>query len=506
MAIDNSQCSGPRAGEPLTNDTLAAHAPHVVVPTYDRAALTPAIVHLGVGGFHRAHQAVYLDELARRGNTEWGEVGVGLRHRDMKDALEPQDYLYTVVERDAHDEEARVVGAMVRYHFAPEDPEAVLAALAAEQTRLVTLTITKEGYNVDLVTGVFQAEDPAVQADLAHPDRPTTAVGYLVEALDRRRQAGLPPFSVLSCDNLQDNGAITRTAVTSFARLRDEALARWIAENGAFPSSMVDRITPETTPEAQDVVAQTMGVEDRWPVVTEPFIQWIVQDTFCNGRPPLEEVGVQFVADVQPYELMKTRLLNASHSALGYLGSLAGYHVTDEAMADPLIRAYLAHLMDDEVSPLLPEAPGIDMAAYTRTLLERFANPEIKDQLARLCARGSVKVPTFILPSIAAALEHGRPYALLTLAVAGWFRYLRGVDDDGNALEIKDALKDRLHDLALSGGNDPRPLLGERGIFGDLGENVDFTASLERALRALDRDGLRATVEAYLAGRSAHAA
>jgi len=238
---------------------------------------------------------------------------------------------------------------------------------------------------------------------------------------------------VLSRDNMQDNGSVARTAVVSYARLRDEVLARWIEDTVAFPSSMVDRITPETTLEAQELVVSTVGVDDHWAVVTEPFMQWIVQDTFCNGRPPLEQVGVQFVADVRSYELMKTRLLNASHSALGYLGSLAGYHDTDEAMGDPLIRAYLARLMNTEVTPLLPETPGIDLAAYKRTLLERFANPAIKDQLARLCARGSSKVPTFLLPSIREALEQGRPHALLALAVAGWFRYLRGVDDAGRA-------------------------------------------------------------------------
>ncbi len=280
MILERTASDGLQAGLELTNDTLEAHSSQVSVPCYDRAALTPAIVHLGVGGFHRAHQAMYLEELARRGETGWGECGVGLRRRDMKDALEPQDNLFTVVARDADDEEARVVGVMVRYLYAPEDPKAMLDVLADVQTRLVTLTITKDGYNVDMVTGAFKSEEAAVQADLAHPDQPTTVSGYLVESLDRRRRRGLRPFSVLSCDNMQDNGAITRTAVLSFARLRDEELAHWIEHNVAFPSSMVDRITPETTFEAQELVAQSMGVEDRWPVVTEPFAQWIVQDTF----------------------------------------------------------------------------------------------------------------------------------------------------------------------------------------------------------------------------------
>jgi mannitol-1-phosphate/altronate dehydrogenase len=483
----------------LTAKELAACSPTVTVPSYDRQALTPAIVHFGVGGFHRAHQAVYLDEIAERNvSTAWGEYGVGLHHRAMKEALAPQEYLYTVVQRSAEEDNARVVGAIQRYLYAPEETEAVLAALVDERTRLVTLTITGTGYKVDPITGTFNAEDPEINADLDDPTNPDTVFGYLVEALDRRRKAGRAPFSVLSCDNMQDNGAAARTAVVSFAQLRDEALGRWIDANVAFPSSMVDRITPATTPADREFVARTFGLDDQWPVVTEPFSQWIVQDTFCNGRPPFEEVGVQLVADVTPYERMKTRLLNASHSALGYLGFLAGYRRTDEVMADPTFRTYVTSLMDDEVSPLLPAVPGIDLAAYKHTLVQRFANPKIGDQLSRLCGRGSTKVPNYLLPSIVEALEHHRPHELLTLAVAGWFRYLRGVDYAGKEIEIKDSMRDRLHELAVAGGADPRPLLGERAVFGDLGESPTFVASLERAVRELDRHGPRATLDAYL--------
>jgi mannitol-1-phosphate/altronate dehydrogenase len=484
----------------LADETLAECPPAVAVPSYDRTALTPAIVHFGVGGFHRAHQAVYLDQIAAHGiSTAWGEWGVGLHSRAMKDALAPQACLYTVVERSAEEDRARVVGAMGRYLYAPEETEAVLAALTDERTRLITLTITGTGYKVDPNTGTFDADDPEVNADLDHPANPDTVFGYLVEALRRRRERGIPPFSVLSCDNMQDNGAAARTSIVSFADLRDEKLARWIERNVAFPSSMVDRITPATTDADRAFVAHTFAIDDRWPVVTEPFTQWIVQDTFCHGRPPFEEVGVQLVADVTPYERMKTRLLNASHCAIGYLGYLAGYRRTDEAMADPLFRAYITRLMDDEVTPLLPAVSGIDLPHYKRTLIERFANPKIGDQLARLCGRGSTKVPNYLLPSIAEALEGGRPHELLALAVAGWCRYLRGVDDEGKPIEIKDVLKDRLQELARAGTTDPRPLLSEYGVFGDLGENPAFVASLERALRALDRDGPHATLAAYLA-------
>jgi fructuronate reductase/mannitol 2-dehydrogenase len=470
------------------------------VPTYDRAALTPAIVHLGVGGFHRAHQAVYLDDLAQRGITDWGEWGVGFRSRAMRDALAPQDFLYTVVERDHEGARARVIGALGRCLFAPDDPDAVLAALADPRTRLVTLTITMAGYDIDPVTGDFKAEQPDIQADIARNRAapPLTTFGYLCEALARRRAAGLMPFTILSCDNMRDNGGATRTAVVAFARQRDRELADWIAEEVAFPSCMVDRITPETTPEDRALVAEKFGIADRWPVMTEPFRQWIIEDNFCNGRPPLDEVGGRFVQDVGPYMTMKTRLLNASHSALGYLGTLAGYSRTDEAMGDPLIRAYIARLMEEEVTPLLPALPGVDFAEYRSTLLERFANPQIADDLARLCARGSTKVPTFLLPSITEATRQGRPHMLLDLAVAGWFRYLQGTDDAGRAIDIKDAIGTRLHDLALTDGNDPRPQLAEHGVFDSLGENEAFAESLERATGMLERDGARATLDAYL--------
>ena len=482
---------------PLTTATLPAYAGRVRVPGYDRSALTPAIVHIGVGGFHRAHQALYLDELASRGDSDWGVIGVGLRSPDMKEALEPQDGLYTVVERAEDGDDARIVGALLAVLFAPEDPEAVLSALADERTRIVTLTVTGAGYHVDAETGQL-ADDDEVRADLAHPGRPRTALGYLAEALDRRRRAGTAPFTVLSCDNVPDNGATARTALVGFARRRDPALAAWIDREVAFPSTMVDRITPETTDEAHELIAGTFGVADRWPVVTEAFSQWIVADRFCNGRPPLERVGVQFVDDVEPYERMKKRLLNGSHSALGYVGYLLGHRDTAGAMADPLVRSYIEHLMGDEIAPLLPPVPGVDLAEYRATLIARFSNPKVGDQLARLCGRGSTKVPAYLLPSIVEARRQGRPHELLNLAVAAWVRYLRGVDLEGREIPIKDARLDELQPLAREGGDDPQPLMAESRVFGWLADDPLLVGSVARALAAFERDGLRATVEAYL--------
>jgi fructuronate reductase/mannitol 2-dehydrogenase len=468
------------ATTPLNDATLESLADRVRVPTYDRSALTPAVVHIGVGGFHRAHQAVYLDELAERGlSTDWGVVGVSLRSRDMKDALDPQDGLYTVVERAEDVDEARVVGSILKVLHAPEDPEAVLDALADPRTRIVTLTITGEGYDVD-------------DADAR------TAPGYLVEALDRRRRAGTPPFTVLSCDNVPANGDTARGALVAFAGRRDHELAAWIEAEVAFPNTMVDRITPATTDEINDLVAREYGVEDRWPVVTEPYTQWVVEDRFCNGRPPLEEVGVQFVDEVEPYELLKKRLLNGSHSALGYVGYLLGHRESAEAMADPLVHGYLACLMGHEIAPLLPEVPGVDLDDYRATLLERFANPRVADKLERLCGRGSTKVPAYLLPSIVEARHAGRPHELLTLAVAAWVRYLRGTDLTGADIPIKDARLDELQPLAVEGGDDPEPLMSESQMFGWLADDPMLVQSVARVLEALDRDGLRATVAAYV--------
>ncbi|MEN9938295.1 MAG: hypothetical protein RLZZ387_4874 [Chloroflexota bacterium] len=489
----------------LTQAGLAALAGQVATPTYDRTRLAPAIAHIGVGGFHRAHQAVYLDDLAGQGVTfDWGERGVGLLPGDrrMAEALLPQDCLYTVVTRDASGDTARVIGSLTDYLFAPESPARALDLLADPTTRIVSLTITEGGYNVDSLTGRFDADNPAVQEDLRRPDAPSTVFGYLCAALDRRRRAGVAPFTVLSCDNLQGNGAVARTAITSFARLRNDALASWIEANVAFPNAMVDRITPQTTDADRAMVAEVFGVADAWPVMCEPFTQWVIEDAFCNGRPPLDQVGAQIVSDVHPYETMKLRLLNASHQAMGYLGYLAGYRYIHDVMADADLRAFIARLMRDEVAPLLPPVPGIDLAAYQRTLIERFANPKIRDQVARICTDGSDRMPKFLLPSLAEALEQGRPHRLLTLAVAGWMRYLRGVDEAGQEIPLADRLADELRARAAEGGSDPRPLLGVRGVFGELGRHEAFVSELAAVLRELDARGAKATLSTSLAAEA----
>ena len=500
---ENTAAAARASAKPLTNRTLTDHATRLAVPTYDRSRLTPSVVHLGVGAFHRAHQAVYLDDLAeRRISSDWGIVGVGFRRRRTKEALGPQGWLYTVLQRDAEGSDARVIGAMRDYHFAPDEPEAVLTTLADPRTRLVTLTVTGGAYKIERTSGRFLADDPEVAADAQHAGHPRTVLGYVVEALALRRRLRREPFTVMSCDNVPANGTVARRAVVSFAALRDRDLARWIDEHVAFPSSVVDRITPRTTDAVRKLVAERFGVADRWPVITEPYTQWVLEDTFSHGRPPLEEVGVRFVADVAPYELMKKRLLNGSHCALAYLGYLAGHRRTHEAIADPRFRSYVEALMDREVTPLLAQVPGIDLGEYKATLLRRFANPAIGDRLARLCSRGSVKMPSYLLPSIHDALVQGSPHALLTLAVAGWFRYLRGVDLAGEEIAIEDPIAERLRALARAGGSDPRPLLGERAVFGDLGERPELVSRLERALLELEERGPAGAIDGLLGARA----
>ena len=486
------------AALPLTTSTLPALAGRLRIPRYDRVALVPSVVHLSVGSFHRSHQAVYFDELARRGHTGWGLVGAGLRRPEMREALTAQHGLYTVVERGRHADDARVVGAIRRYVFAPEDGPSVLASLTDPRTRLVTLTITGAGYGLDPATGTLDLGHPDLAADLRDPSRPRSAIGFLVEALRIRKANGTPPFTVLSCDNVADSGRIARTAVAGRAELHDPSLAGWIEEHGAFPSSMVDRITPRTTDADRAFVAERFGVADLCPVITEPFRQWIVQDEFCDGRPPLDEVGVQFVDDVRPYALMKTRLLNASHCALGHLGSLAGLRRTDIAMGDPVFGTFVEQLMEREVAPLLPPVPGVDLDDYRATTLERLANPKLPDQLDRLCRAASGKVPRHVVPSIVAAREHGLEHPRLTLALAGWLRYLRGVDDRGRPLPLDDPLGPRLRWLARESGTDPRRLLAERKLFGDLGQDEEFVDELADALRSLATHGARTALREVL--------
>lgn len=498
-SLTNVVTQGHTTGVPLSDATLPLHSSRIDVPTYDRSALQPGVVHIGAGNFHRAHQAVYFDDLARSGiSDEWGVTGVSLRSRDVKDLLSAQDGLYTVVQRGHDHQTARVVGSIAAYHYAPNDGDAVRAALADPQTRIVSLTITGNGYFLDPVTGEFDAANPDVRADLvAGSDCYVTAWGYLAEALDRRRRAGTAPFTVLCCDNIPDNTQAARTALVSFAALQDPELARWIDRNVAFPSTMVDRITPATSNSERQFVEQTFGIADKWPVLTEPYCQWVIEDSFSYGRPPLDEVGAQFVTDVSDHKLVKTRLLNGTHIAIGCLATLAGYQRTDTAMRDPVIFDYVEQLMRDEIQPLLPAVPGMNTPDYRDTLLSRLGNPQMSDQLSRLARRGSTKMSSFLLPSLQEAIAQDRPHTLLMLALAGWARYLRGYDLTGRKIRIEDPQAELLTNLATCGGTNPDPLL-QHEIFTELRVIPGFAERLGEMITDIDEHGVIPTLRRAL--------
>ncbi len=480
----------------------------IPTPSYDRAAARVGIVHFGFGNFHRAHQAMYLDRLMEAGSTtgaalDWAISGVGVLPQDaaMRDAMRAQDCLYTLVLRHPDGSlEPRVVGSAVEYLYGPDDAAAVLARLTSPSVRIVSLTVTEGGYLKNPATGEFAADDPSVVHDLAHPEDPRTAFSYIVQGLRARRAAGVPPFTVLSCDNLQGNGSWARKAVAGFARLTDPELADWIGTHVAFPNCMVDRITPATTDADRAAVAAEFGVEDRWPVPGEPFTQWIVEDHFPLGRPALEAVGVQFVEDVTPYELMKLRLLNASHQALAYFGAPLGYTLVDETMRDDLIRRYLERYMAIEAAPTLGELPGIDLDAYMATLIERFANPRMRDTLVRLATDGSNRMPTFTLPAIAANLDAGRPVPLGAAMVAAWAEYwamiARGdlvapeVPDDVHAAEL----------AAAASAADPADFLSLTTLFGELGADARFREAFLATRASIAGRGVHATLTDLLDG------
>jgi mannitol 2-dehydrogenase len=472
-------------------------------PEYDRDRVTTGVVHFGVGGFHRAHQAVFHDRLMNDGKAlDWGICGVGVMPADerMRDVMRDQAGLYTLVEKHADGSlDARVIGSITEYLFAPDDPEAVIEKLADPATRIVSLTVTEGGYNLDDGTGEFVADDPDVAHDLEPDATPKTVFGLVTEALRRRREREIPPFTVMSCDNLQGNGTLARTAFTAFARLRDEELGDWIEREVRFPNGMVDRITPATTEEDIEEVNERFDVEDRWPVVCEPFIQWVLEDSFTAGRPPYEEVGVQVVDDVEPYELMKLRLLNASHQAIAYFGYLCGYRLVHDAAQDPLFQDLLKRYMDEEATPTLSPVPGVDLDDYKRTLIERFSNPGVRDTIPRLCAESSDRIPKWLLPVVRAQLADGGEITRSAAIVASWARYAEGVDEEGEPIDIVDRRAERLTEIAKRQREEPDAFIANRDLFGDLADDERFAEAYRTALGSLHERGARATLEA-LAG------
>ena len=480
----------------LAPDSLALAHEGVARFNYDRGGVTPGIVHLGIGAFHRAHQAVYVDDLLGM-YPDWAIVGASLRRPDTRDALEPQDGLYSLLVRDASGSACRVIGSILEVIDATAEGDRLLELMASPAIRIVSLTVTEKGYCHDPATGHLDCNHPDIAHDLADPVHPRSAPGFLVEALDRRRQAGLAPFTVMSCDNLPSNGRTARRIITEFAAARDAELGRYV-EGVSFPSTMVDRIVPATTDADRVAVGEMLGLEDAWPVVTELFTQWVIEDDFSAGRPPFEAAGAQMVREVEPFEHMKLRMLNGSHSTLAYLGYLAGHQYVADAVGDPAFRALISELMSAEVMPTL-HMPGTDLDAYREALLARFANPALHHRTWQIAMDGSQKLPQRLLGTIRDRIAAGASYERLALGVAGWMRYAMGVDENGEAIDVRDPMAARFSAIAAEAGRDPERLvdgfIGLREIFGtDLPADGAFRGLLVVLLRSLLENGSAATV------------
>jgi fructuronate reductase len=481
----------------LSNATLSALPASVHRPGYDRAALTPGIVHLGLGAFARAHLAEYTDDALERRFGAWGIVGASLQRPDQRDRLKPQDGLYAFLKRAPSGPELRLIGAVLEVLVAPEDPAALVARLAAPETRIVSLTVTEKGYCHDPATGRLKSDHPDIVHDLANPDAPRSAIGLLVAGLKARRAAGLGPFTALCCDNLPANGHVLRGLVRDFAALTDDGLASWIEANGAFPATMVDRIVPATTEADIAEVWGVLGVADAAPVVGEPFRQWAIEDVFAMGRPDWHEAGAQMVSEVAPFEFMKLRLLNGAHSSLAYLGYLAGHETVAEASGDPVFARFLQGLWA-EIIPTVPAPQGVILGDYAAALLARFQNPAIRHRTWQIAMDGSQKLPQRLLGTIRERLQAGAPIDHLALGVAAWMRYVTGTDEKGAAIEVRDPLAPEFAKRAAAAGRDAaglsQALLGIEAIFGtDLPREERFTQAVAKHLDALFAKGAKTT-------------
>lgn len=479
---------------PLSEASLERLDPAVAVARYDRRRLAPSIVHVGVGGFHRAHLATYVHELCANGHRDWSIVGAGVLPGDraMADALSAQDHLYALITRGPTETSVDVVGSIVDYVFAADAPNRLAERVADPRTQVVSLTVTEGGYPVDDGTGEFVPAPP--------PHGGASTFAALAAGLEQRRRLDHAGLTVLSCDNVVGNGEVARTATLGEAALIGDALVRWIDDAVSFPNSMVDRITPATSDADRTWLADTHGLVDRWPVVTEPFRQWVVEDRFAGARPPLEELDVIVTDDVAPYELMKLRLLNAGHSCLAYLAARLEHRTVDDALADPAVRAFLEGFYEREAKPAMPPVTGVDLDDYTDTVIERFSNPRIKDQIARLCLDGTAKFPKFLLPTIRSRLATGDSVALGALALAGWCEYLNGTTEGGVQIELAaDPQRELAIEHALASQRDPAAFLAMESVFGtDLPAAEPFVSAFCSSLGSLRTIGIRSTIDATL--------
>jgi mannitol 2-dehydrogenase len=485
----------------LSLKTLNALGPDIAVPKYARGDLSPGIVHFGLGNFHRAHQARYLDELFNLGkNLDWAIIGAGVLPADqrMYDALKAQDWLTTVVEQEATWSKARVIGSMIDF-IPPAEKVRLIATLADPAIRIVSITITEGGYFINPATGKFDPADPQIARDGQNPSDPATVFGLIALGLAKRRAAGIKPFTVMSCDNIPHNGVVARNAVAGVARLSDPQFADWIEANVAFPNAMVDRIVPGTTDRERKLLEQDYGISDGWPVFCEEYIQWVISGEFTNGRPAYEDVGAQFVADVTPFEFMKIRILNGGHAIIAYAGGLLDVHFVHEAMQHPLIGAFLDKVEIEEVIPTVGPVPDTNLNDYYKMIVRRFSNPKIGDTIRRLCFDGYNRQPKFIVPPVEDLLRQGRGISGLALESALWCRYCHGTTDSGMTIEANDPNWSRLLQLSAAAKSDPGVWMDMHEIYGDAGRSEIFRNAFAKALDRVWTVGTRRAIEEYLA-------
>lgn len=493
--------------KPLCNLSVGALSADVVRPEYDRSALKTGIVHLGIGAFMRAHMAVATEAALAAGDLRWGITGVSLRQADTRDALVPQDGLYTLAIRDADArgqprQRLQVIGAVNRLLVAPENPRAVMEAIAAPDTRMVSLTVTEKGYCHDPATGALRLDHPDIVHDLAHPQAPRSAVGMIVYGLQLRHARGVRPITLMSLDNLPANGRVLRAAVLRFAEEMDSSLCAWIKAECRFPCSMVDRIVPRTTDADRASVSQALGCTDAWPVLGEPFFDWAVEDDFAADRPDWRLGGARFVVDAEPFERLKLRMVNGTHSSLAYLGVMAGWQTVDQAMAQPALREHLDALMRDEIEPTLPPLPGLDLVAYRHNLLARYANPALAHRTQQIAMDGSQKLPQRLLGTVRDRLAQGLPVPRMALGLAAWMHFLRGVDelgatyrvDDPHAVELTALYQQSLAQGVTS--ETVQALLAYAPVFGDLAGHAPLIQALLPVLQSLQAHGVNATLQA----------
>ena len=490
----------------LSNATLSLLGAGISRPRYDRSALKAGIIHLGVGAFHRAHQACYTEAALNAGDLRWGSIGASLRSPDTHDALKAQDWLYSVALRGGKGERFEVNGGLLDVLVAPENPAALIDAMAAADTRIVSLTITEKGYCHDPASGDLSCDHPDIVHDLAHPLTPRSALGFILRSIGLRRDSGRPPYTLLSCDNLPENGRTLKRVLIQFAqRSASTELANYIAAHVPCPCTMIDRIVPATTDADRAWTESAIGLADAWPIMTEPFTQWVIEDAFANDRPDWALLGAQFVSDARPYEAMKLRLLNGAHSSIAYIGYLAGYATVSEAMADHQIASFVEKLMREDIRPTLLMPADADLDAYITALLERFRNPALRHRTWQIAMDGSQKLPQRLLGTVRDRLKHNQPIDRLAFSIAAWMRYVGGVDENDEPIDVRDPLADQLKPHASAEIANPQErvetLLGITAIFGDdLRHDKHFMAAVLRCYADIVQGGTKSALAARVAG------